>query len=156
MADIAVKIKDMNKTQKTAYLKTLTAEKRLEYLRFKNNERQKAYKADPDKKALANERSRLKMFVNRENKPEKYKELNKKHNQDYNKRLKQKAAEDKAKVTLSDAIKNMKARQKLNQLKTKKEVVDIVKDILNDMIDKAPNMKVVDGILKKKRGRKIK
>ncbi len=128
MAEIANRMKDMNKAEKTAYLKTLTAENVLKYQRFRNNERQKAYKQDPAKKALANERSRLKMFVNREKNPIKYKELNKKHNQDYYKR---------------------------NQEKTK-EAEKIAKDIINDIIDVAPNMKIVNGELKKKRGRKIK
>ena len=128
MAEIANIMKDMNKTEKTAYLKTLTAENILKYQRFRNNERQMAYKQDPAKKAIANERSRLKMVINRENNPNKYKELNKKHNKDYYKR---------------------------NQEKTK-EAENIAKDIMTDILDAVPNVKIVNGELKKKRGPKIK
>ena len=146
MAEIANRMKDMNKAEKTAYLKTLTAENVLKYQRFRNNERQKAYKQDPAKKALANERSRLNMFVNREKNPEKYKELNKKHNQDYYKRN-----QEKKKLSKEDAVRIIQ-----KQYRKKKEAESIVKDILSDIIDTAPNMKIVTGELKKKRGRKIK
>ena len=42
------------------------------------------------------------------------------------------------------------------QFRKKQEAKSIVSSILDDIIDKAPNMKVVDGKLMKKRGRKIK
>jgi len=120
MADIEAKIKGLNKNEKTQYLKTLTAEDILRYNRYRNNERQKKYKENTEKKALANERSRLIMFKNREDDPEKYKALNRKHNKDYNDRQNKAFNEMKAKQILRDAIKANKARAEMNKLKEEK------------------------------------
>ncbi len=57
MADIEAKMIGMDKSNKTLYLKGLSAE-RENYNRFRNNERQKKYKGANRKKA--NERSRIK------------------------------------------------------------------------------------------------
>lgn len=86
MAEIVAKMNNMNKNEKTLFLKTLSAEEHLKYLRFRNNERQAKYKEDPEKKALANERANKIMKKNREENPEKYKEMNRQYNKEYNTR----------------------------------------------------------------------
>ena len=106
MAEIVAKLKGLNKNEKTLFLKTLSAEEFLRYQRFRNNERQKKYKENPENKALANERSRLIMFVKREENPDKYKELNRKHNKDLN-------ARKKASAVLTNAIKTRNAKREL-------------------------------------------
>jgi hypothetical protein len=106
MADIEAKMTGMNKSNKTLYLKGLSAEEREKYNRFRNNERQKRYKEANREKA--NERSRIKMKENREQKPDKYKELNRKHNNDLNKRRK-------AQKTLTDAIKTRNAKKEMSK-----------------------------------------
>ena len=131
MADIAERMKTLNKYEKTQYLKGLTAEQQQKYKRYMTNERQKKYKQDKEKKELANERSRLIMFVNRETKPEYYKEQNKKHNKTYNDKKKQ------ALKTIADAIKAKKARDTMRKAKADK-AKQTVKSILNDIIDTIP------------------
>jgi hypothetical protein len=46
-------------------------------------------------------------------------------------------------------------RKNKEEQKKKKETQSIVNDILNDIIDTSFNKKIVDGVLKQKRGRKI-
>ena len=60
------------------------------------------------------------MFKNREDDPEKYKALNRKHNKYYNDRQNKAFNEMKAKQILRDAIKANKARAEMNKLKEEK------------------------------------
>ena len=51
-------------------------------------------------------------------------------------------------------IKEVRAQNKIRIKRI--EAKDIANSILNDIIDAVPNLKLVDGVVKKKRGRKIK
>jgi len=111
MADIVSKMTGMNKTEKSLYLKSLTAEETLKYKRYRNNLNQKKYKEANKEKA--NERSKIIMMRNRKEEPDKYKELNKKHNKDFNERKKALLKEKKANDTLTNAIKTRNAKREM-------------------------------------------
>ncbi len=78
--DIEQKLQELNKHQKTEYLKTLSADDRLRYTKHRNFERQKKYKENPDNKKKATGRAVKKMKEIRADRPEYYNELNKDHN----------------------------------------------------------------------------
>ena len=111
MADIEAHIKDFTKQQKTEYLRSLTAEQQLKYRRYKDNQRQKKYKQNPENRKKANELSRVRMEELRSGEPEKYKEMNREHNQTYNKKIRAIKTKAEALNKISDAIKAKKARQ---------------------------------------------
>jgi chromosome segregation ATPase len=111
MADIEAHIKDFTKQQKTEYLRSLTAEDNLRYKRYKDNQRQKKYKQNPENRKKANELSRVRMEELRTGEPEKYKEMNREHNQTYNKKIRAIKAKAEALNKISDAIKAKKARK---------------------------------------------
>ena len=69
-------------------------------------------------------------------------------------RLKKKGGEKKASAynTIGSYIIARKAREELSK---RKEAKSIATSILNDIINVAPNMKVVNGELKKKRGKRV-
>ena len=111
MADIEIKMNGMTKLEKTEYLKGLSAEQQLLYRRYKDIQRQKRYKENPENRKKANELSRVRMEELRSGEPEKYKEMNREHNKKYNEKIKaiNKKAEALNKIT--DAIKAKKARK---------------------------------------------
>ena len=152
-------------------LKGLSAEEKIAYQKRLNAERVAAYRAANKEKAAEYNKKYKKEYINRPENRDKYKELNKKYVEKYNKQKRQVMAA----LTLRQANKNAEKltnnereakkaieegraiMQRLNrQKKNKEEAMTTAKDILNDILDVVPNMKIVNGELKPKRGRKIK
>ena len=58
-------------------------------------------------------------------------------------------------------VKSFREREKnkekviLKKIEDKKEGIEFSKDILKDILDAVPNLKLVNGEIKKKRGRKV-
>jgi len=125
--DIYEHIKDMDKTAKTIYLKKLTEEGRKLYKNFMNAKSQAEHRQKFTKEKHEEDKAtRAKMMRElRAKEVDKYKLKNKEHNKAYY------------------------AKQK------REEAIINVTDILNnDIIDKVPELKIVNGELVKKRGRK--
>ena len=121
IADIETKINGTTKLEKMEYLRNLTAEQQLLYRRYKDNQRQKRYKENPENRKKANELSKERMRELRSGEPEKYAEMNREHNKKYNEKLKALKSKADAVKTLTDAIKARKARREMAKLKAEKE-----------------------------------
>ena len=109
------------RSEKTEYLRSLTAEQQLLYRRYKDNQRQKRYKENPTNRKKANELSKERMRELRSGEPEKYAEMNREHNKKYNEKLKALKSKADAVKTLTDAIRAKKARREMAKLKAEKE-----------------------------------
>lgn len=127
--------KSKNITDRNLFLKTLSNDELILYRKFANNIRQKKYN-DVNREKMNKDRAEYKLKIRAQN-PDKYKKQNLKDVNNHRMREK---------------IKHEEILKKLE----KKEAFDNVDAILNDIIDVVPNLKIVDGVVKKKRGRKVK
>jgi len=138
------RIKEYDMVSRKVFLGKLTEEEKKLYDKYKNmiNKRNSLAK-DVKKQQKQNEQAKegMKIFRAKLTKEE-IKEKRKPYDEKYM---------EKKKLSKEEAVRIIQ-----KQYRKKKEAEAIVKDILTDIIDTAPNMKIVNGELKKKRGRKIK
>ncbi len=127
-----------SKGQKTDFLKTLSTEQKKAYKSYKSNERNKRVRADPEKKAIYNEEQKKIMRQNRAEDPVKYREMNIIHNRTYRDKLK-------ALNTISNAIKNKKAKKELGDLRDAKATKDLISNLVNDAITQATTKTTIKG-----------
>jgi hypothetical protein len=150
--EIYERIKDLSNPQRIEYFKNVSTEHKELYKKYNNTIRQQKYKQDEAKKAIANEKAREGMKTLRASRtPEEVK----KHleiRKTYDKKF-----EAKRKMTREEAssIIQKQYRKNKEEQKKQKEAQAIASDILNDIIDTSFNKKIVDGVLKQKRGRRI-
>lgn len=138
------RIKEYDIISRKVFLGKLTEEEKNLYIKYKNmiNKRNSLEK-DENKKQKQNEQAKEGMKKLRATRTkEEIKEKRKPYDEKY---------KEKKKLSKEEAVRIIQ-----KQYRKKKEAEAIVKDILADIIDVAPNMKIVNGELKKKRGRKIK
>ena len=136
------RIKDYDIVSRKVFLKGLSEDHRKKYDNFKLY--QDKYKSNTENKEKATERARNGMKNLREERTEtEIKQQRKPWDEKYN---------EKRKMTKQQAASKIQA-----QFRKKQEAKSIVSSILDDIIDKAPNMKVVDEKLmeQKGEGRKI-
>jgi hypothetical protein len=119
------------------FLKTLSDSLKIAYRKYSNSMRQKKYNEKPENKEKMNVKRKEHLQKLRKNDPEKYKEQNIKDVKAF--RLREK----------------IKEKVILKKIEDKKEGIDISNDVFKDILDAVPNLKLVNGELKKKRGRKI-
>jgi len=129
--DIGEKTKGMSRIELINFLKSLSAEQRIAYDKYKNNERQKKYKKNETNRKAANERSAKTMQANRKKNPEKYKAMNIVHNKTYQ--------EKKPKAT--------KKSVKMNE-QAKNDVMDILNDIIDTIPKKSKDKKTREAVAK--------
>ena len=138
------RIKEYDMVSRKVFLGKLTEEEKKLYDKYRNmiNKRNSLAK-DVKKQQKQNEQAKegMKTFRAKLTKEE-IKEKRKPYDEKYR---------EKKKLSKEEAVRIIQ-----KQYRKKKEAESIVKDILSDIIDTAPNMKIVNGELKKKRGRKIK
>ena len=150
--EIYERIKDLSNPQRIEYFKNVSTEHKELYKKYNNTIRQQKYKQDEAKKAIANEKAREGMKTFRASRtPEEVKkhlEIRKTYDKKFE--VKRKMTRDEASSIIQKQYRKNKEEQK-----KKKETQSIVNDILNDIIDTSFNKKIVDGVLKQKRGRKI-
>ena len=140
------RIKDYDIVSRKVFLKGLSEDHRKKYDNYLNKLYQDKYKSNTENKEKAAERARNGMKNLREERTEtEIKQQRKPWDEKYN---------EKRKMTKQQAASKIQA-----QFRKKQEAKSIVLSILDDIIDKAPNMKVVDGKvpgkLVKRRGRKF-
>jgi hypothetical protein len=104
----------------------LSPDEKKDYQRAANRERVRRYREANPEKTKEYSREYKKQYISRPDIADKYKDLNKQHNKVY--------------------------REKI---KSKKDTNNIVSSILNDIIDTVPRLKLVEGQLKKRRGRPL-
>ena len=149
-------IQDYDKVSKMVFLKKLPIETRKLYEKFLTAQRQRRYKENADNKEKANEAAKLGMQKLRETRPkEDIKEQRKPWDIKYE--TKRKMSRDEAATVIQREVrKNRAEKQMITRAQAKKkEAHSIASSILNDIFDTVPNMKIVNGELKSKRGRKI-
>jgi hypothetical protein len=150
--EIYERIKDLSNPQRIEYFKNVSTEHKELYKKYNNTIRQQKYKQDEAKKAIANDKAKQGMKTLRASRtPEEVK----KHleiRKTYDKKF-----EAKRKMTREEAssIIQKQYRKNKEEQKKQKEAQAIASDILNDIIDTSFNKKIVDGVLKQKRGRRI-
>jgi hypothetical protein len=98
----------------------LTAEERVAYNKKMNAERVAKYRELIRDKAMEYNRTYKKDYINREENKEKYEELNRQYVNNHNQRKRTQQKKEKAKQTLTDAIKARKARAEMKKLKAEK------------------------------------
>ena len=140
------RIKEYDMTSRKEFLKTLSTEARDLYNKYSAVVRKRNSLNKEENKEKANTAAREGMKKIRETRPkEQQKEQRKQYDAKY---------EIKRKMTKEQAAKIIQKQYK--QKKNRDEATTIAKDILNDILDVVPNLKMVNGELKAKRGRKIK
>jgi len=149
-------IQDYDKVSKMVFLKNLPSETRKLYEKFLVAQRQRRYKESSDNKAKANEAAKLGMQKLRETKP---KEVLKEQRKIWDKRYEVKrrmTREQAASVIQREVRKNRAEKLMITRAQAKKkEANTIASSILDDIIDSVYDKKIVNGELKKKRGRKL-
>jgi len=138
------RIKEYDIVSRKVFLKNLPEEHRKLYDKYRNMiNKRKSLSKDENKKTKQNEKAKEGMKKIRATRTkEEIKEQRKPYDAKY---------QVKKKLSKEDAVRIIQ-----KQYRARKEAETIAKDILADIIDVAPNMKIVNGELKKKRGRKIK
>ncbi len=140
------RIKDYDMTSRKVFLKTLSTEHRELYNKYSAVVRKRNSLNKEENKEKANTAAREGMKTLRSTRPkEQQKEQRKPYDTKY---------EIKRKMTRTEAATLIQKQYK--QKKNREEATTMAKDILNDILDVVPNLKMVNGELKAKRGRKIK
>jgi len=147
--EIYERIKDLTNPQRIEYFKNVSTEHKELYKKYNNVVRQQKYKQDEAKKATANEKAREGMKTLRQTRtPEEVKkhlEIRKIYDNKYE--VKRKMTREEASSVIQKQYRKNKAKKEINKMATV-----ILDDIINNVFDK----KIVNGEIKKKRGRKIK
>jgi hypothetical protein len=140
------RIKEYDMTSRKVFLKTLSTEDRELYNKYSAVLRKKKSLEKEENKEKANIAAREGMKTLRSTRPkEQQKEQRKPYDTKY---------ELKRKMTRTEAATLI--QKQYRQKKNREEGTTIAKNILNDILDVVPNLKMVKGELKAKRGRKIK
>ena len=146
--DIYERIKDLTNPQRIEYFKNVSTEHKELYKKYNNVVRQQKYKQDEAKKATANEKAREGMKTLRQTRtPEEVKkhlEIRKIYDNKYE--VKRKMTREEASSVIQKQYRKNKAKKEINKIATV-----ILDDIINNVFDK----KIVNGEIKKKRGRKL-
>ncbi len=143
------RIKDYDITSRKVYFKTISAEHKALYDKYNTFVRGQRRNTRYGNQELAREKAKEGMKKIREDRSkDELKQQRRPWDTKYN--AKRKLSRDEA----STVIQRQYRKSKQQQAK-RAEATSIATSILNDLIDAAPNMKVVNGELKKKRGRKI-
>jgi hypothetical protein len=143
------RIKDYDITSRKVFFKTITAEHKALYDKYNTFVRGQRRNTRYGNQELAREKAKEGMKKIREDRSrDELRQQRKPWDIKYN--AKRKLSRDEA----STIIQRQYRKNKQHQAK-RAEATSIATSILNDLIDIAPNMKVVNGELKKKRGRKI-
>lgn len=139
--EIYDKIKEYDMTNRKKYLNDLSQEDRELYNKYKNAENKRNSLKRGDNREKQNQLAIKGMKKIRGERPkEQQKAQRKPYDEKYQAKQREKAA-----TTI----------QRRYRAKRREEGEGIAKDILNDVINNSLNYKIVDGELKKKRGRKI-
>jgi hypothetical protein len=141
------RIKEYDITSRKVFLNNLTEDQRTLYNKYKNmvNKRNSLNKEDNREKA--NTAAQKGMEKLRATRPKEHqKEQRKPYDTKYN---------EKRRMTREQAATVIQKQYKA-QKQNREEATAAAKDILNDILDVVPNLKLVNGELKAKRGRKIK
>ena len=139
------RIKEYDMTSRKVFFKTLSTEHKELYNKYKNMINKRNSLKNEDNKENANTAAREGMKTLRATRPkEQQKEQRKPYDAKYYK---------KQKMTREQAAQVIQKQYKAK--KNKQEGEAISKDIINDIINSSFNYKLVDGELKKKRGRKM-
>ncbi len=111
-------------TDRKAYLQSLTEQERDFYKKEDNKMRQKKFNTNPENKDKYNDIRKTYIESSRQENPELFSERNVRDVKSFREREKAKLLQIQAKAnqTLTDAIKNMKARRELEQLKKEREL----------------------------------
>lgn len=144
------RIKDYDMTSRKVFFKTLSTEHKELYNKYKNMINKRNSLNNEENKEKANTAAKEGMKKIRETRP---KEQQKEQRKPYDKKY-----YEKKKLSKEEAAKIIQKQYKQNkaQKQNREEATAAAKDILNDILDAVPNMKIVNGDLKPKRGRKIK
>jgi hypothetical protein len=146
--EIYERIKDLTNPQRIEYFKNVSTEHKELYKKYNNVVRQQKYKQDEAKKATANEKAREGMKTLRQTRtPEEVKkhlEIRKIYDNKYE--VKRKMTREEASSVIQKQYRKNKAKKEINKIATV-----ILDDIINNVFDK----KIVNGEIKKKRGRKL-
>ena len=146
--EIYERIKDLTNPQRIEYFKNVSTEHKELYKKYNNVVRQQKYKQDETKKATANEKAREGMKTLRQTRtPEEVKkhlEIRKIYDNKYE--VKRKMTREEASSVIQKQYRKNKAKKEINKIATV-----ILDDIINNVFDK----KIVNGEIKKKRGRKL-
>lgn len=149
-------IQDYDKVSRMVFLKNLPSESRKLYEKFLVAQRQRRYKESSDNKEKANEAAKLGMQKLRETKPkEVLKEQRKPWDIKYE--TKRRMTRDEAASVIQRGVRKNRAEKLMitRAQAKKKEANTIASSILDDILNVVPNMKIVNGELKKKRGRRV-
>ena len=140
------RIKEYDITSRKVFLKTLSTEHRELYNKYSAVVRKRNSLNKEENKEKANIAAREGMKTLRTTRPkEQQKEQRKQYDTKY---------ELKRKMTKTEAATLI--QKQYRQKKNREEGTAIAKDVLNDILDVVPNLKMVNGELKAKRGRKVK
>ena len=143
------RIKDYDIKSRKAFFKTISAEHKALYDKYNVFVRGQRRNPRYGNQELAREKAKAGMRKLREDRgTEHLKQQRKAWDAKYN--AKRKLSREEA----STVIQRQYRKTKQQQAK-RAEATSIASSIINDLVDTAPNMKVVNGELKKKRGRKI-
>lgn len=144
------RIKDYDMTSRKVFFKTLSTEHKELYNKYKNMINKRNSLNNEENKEKANTAAKEGMKKIRETRP---KEQQKEQRKPYDKKY-----YEKKKLSKEEAAKIIQKQYKQNkaQKQNREEATAAAKDILNDILDAVPNLKIVDNQLKKKRGPKIK
>jgi hypothetical protein len=149
-------IQDYDKVSRMVFLKNLPSETRKLYEKFLVAQRQRRYKESSDNKVKANEAAKLGMQKLRITKPkEVIKEQRKPWDIKYE--TKRRMTRDEAASVIQREVRKNRAEKLMitRAQAKKKEANTIASSILDDILNVVPNMKIVNGELKNKRGRRV-
>ena len=132
------RIKDYDMTSRKVFLGNV-------YTKYSNVMRKRKSLSNPEKRQTSNENAKIGMQTIRAKRP---KEVQKEQRKPYDAKYELKRKE--AAQVIQRKIRELKAKSN-----ARVESTTIVRDILNDIISNVPNLKLVDGEVKKKRGRKV-
>lgn len=139
------RIKEYDMTSRKIFLGNLSAEHRTLYNKYSAVMRKRKSLSNPKNKETSNENAKIGMQTIRVKRP---KEVQKEQRKPYDVKYELKRKE--AAQVIQRKIRELKAKSN-----ARAESTEIARDILNDIISNVPNMKIQNGELKKKRGRKV-
>ena len=141
------RIKEYDITSRKVFLNNLTEDEKKLYTKYKNMINKRNSLNNNGNREKQNTAAKEGMKTLRATRPkEQQKEQRKPYDNTYN---------EKKKLTKEEAAKKQ-CKQNKAQKQNREEATAAAKDILNDILNVVPNLKMVNGELKAKRGRKIK
>lgn len=129
--EIYDKAQKLGQTEKRNYIKNLKPEEQEAYKKYSKKMTNKKYFKDPQINAHYNMEKRDRIKQRRAEEPEKFKEINRVHNEVY--RAKKTEAKTVVKGILDDIINNVEVKTK-----KKEDAKELAKSIINEIIDEVP------------------